>query len=180
MKITTFVLCCLAIIVNNVSAGWMTTNGKEKEDWEGGYYSIIIARIQGIKKTEEIGVYKAVIIPKATVAGVLDPSVHPTIPVTFEVHLPELPGGITSIRQVPPEGATVLAVLEYLPINDHDEARVYRITPNICTFMPAQSGMVVIKGLDDPKVSETLKKIQRARAEAQAEQGKKDGATPGK
>ncbi len=38
------------------------------------------------------------------------------------------------------------------------------IVSDICTFMPGQSALVVISGLEDPKVAATLKKIQGARA----------------
>lgn len=171
-----FFLVGIIIIASSLFAALGTINGKEKEGWESGTYSIVVATIHDIKKGEGVGVYKASINPEATLAGVLDPSVNPTIRVSFYVDPPTTQGVTTYVRNIPPAGATVLAVLEYLPINDQTEERAYRVTPNICTFMPEESGMVIIKGLDDPKVAETLKRIQKARAAAQGKKTNEAGA----
>lgn len=40
----------------------------------------------------------------------------------------------------------------------------YAIVADICTFMPEKRALVVIDGLGDPRVLETLKKVQEARA----------------
>lgn len=167
-------LTILFVCVGHAGAALTALNGKESEGWDDGSYSIVVAKIRKIKQSDKYGNYTAVIEPMATLAGILDPSVHPVLPVRFGVDLPTAQSSSSYIRRVPPDGATVLAVVSCFTAESVAKAkREYWIAGSICTFMPEQSGMIAIRGLDDPKVILTLQRIQLARAEAREERSTK-------
>jgi hypothetical protein len=98
----------------------------------------------------------------ATIAGWLDPSATDSLTV-----------GITQgndlVRDIPMAGSFVLAVLEH-GVVDWDEARPEMcVGPEGCDFVPGEHGrsgrpMIVITGIDDKRVAETLAAIRKARA----------------
>jgi hypothetical protein len=157
----------LAIAVRPGLAGLGTTTGKERERWTTDRYNVVVASIRGIEKTKDDGAppYRATISPLATLAGSLDPSAHPDIPVTFYVS--DMTSSIRRSVPLPKDGATVLAVVQ-MSKSDGDTVSGF-IVSDICTFMPDESALVEIKGLDDPRVIATLKKLQAARAKPEAE-----------
>ncbi len=136
--------------------GLLVTTGKEWHQWTEGGYSVIAARVREVRQAPgdagEAGSYFAVLEPLAVFAGSLDPSEHATIRVSMYVGQ-----GGTSIESPPKQGSMVLAVVQWGNF----------IVSDICTFMPDQSALAEVTGLGDPRVIETLKKIQDARAHAE-------------
>ena len=64
---------------------------------------------------------------------------------------------------IPPDGAVVMVVIQFIPQGENHPADTGFITPDECVFMPDLSAMVVVTGVDDARVAETLKRIQKAR-----------------
>jgi hypothetical protein len=151
----------LSLLSYNAFGGQGTITGKERGNWDTGYYNVIIAVIRDVQKDhdENPNRYRALCVPKAALAGSLDPSLYPALPVVFYVGKT-----VGSIEDLPRDGALVIAVLQLERTPDAKDKASAFIFSDICTFMPGESAMVVIKGLDDPRVAETLKKLQDARA----------------
>ena len=101
----------------------------------------------------------AILSPLATLAGTFDPSLHSSLPVEFYSD-----GVTSSIKDPPKQGATVLAVIRYQVLIHGDPDPRNLIVSEVCRFMPGNSALVVIKGMDDTRVNETLRKLQEARA----------------
>jgi hypothetical protein len=149
-----------AMAAGSARGGLGTTTGKEPSRFTKDGYSVIVGIIRDIKEIKgSPSRYQATLVPEAMLAGNFDPSLHPTLLVSFDVGL-----GGSSIREPPADGATVLTVVVVNMLNGDDTVPSNFIIDDIFTFMPDQSGLVPIKGLDDPRVAETLKKIQDARA----------------
>ena len=70
----------------------------------------------------------------------------------------------SSIPGAPSGEVTVIAVVVLGRFQGDEEKPSDWIDPLGWAFMPNSESLVVIKGLDDPRVQETLKKIQDARA----------------
>jgi hypothetical protein len=104
----------------------------------------------------------------ASIAGTFDASEHPRF------RVPLYTGSMTSSISIEPRVGNVILVV--LLLGDRDT-----IASDFCTFMPDRdevinvngvkvfqtaraSALVEIKGLGDPRVLETLKRIQEARA----------------
>jgi hypothetical protein len=162
MRVRTIAVCCYCVfLVSRADAGLGTITGREIKGWREGYYNVVIARIYDVKKDGGIhpDLYLASIKPQATLAGTFDSSLYPVLPVQFYVADTH-----SSIKKIPAEGALVIVVLKFLPPDDQDEHAAGFIFSDTCTFMPDQAAIVAIRGLDDPRVSETLNKLQEARA----------------
>ena len=104
------------------------------------------------------GRYTATFVPLATITGSFDCGMYPTFPVTFYAT-----GVTTSIEDAPEENATILGVMEFVPKGTEAPMDTGFFVSHICHFMPKDSALITIKGLDDPLVRETLKKVQDAR-----------------
>jgi hypothetical protein len=160
------VIVLLLALANVATAGLGTTTGKEPGRWTDDQYNVVVGVITNVQRVRGEGYqpYQATISPRATLGGTLDPSLHSSLPVRFYVS--EL---TSSINRPPPEGATVMAVVQFLPKEAPGQQDAGFIVSDLCTFMPDRSALVVIKGLDDPRVAETLKKLQDARAHPNAD-----------
>jgi hypothetical protein len=90
----------------------------------------------------------AVLEPLAVLAGQLDPSATPDIKVTFY----QGPGA-RHIFNLPPKGSLVLAV-----VSDKNF-----IISDTCTFMPDGSPLVVLDGLGDRRILETIGRLRKVR-----------------
>ena len=96
------------------------------------------------------------------VTGTLDPSAHPTLPTVFYAGK-----AIGAIERAPQNGDLVMAVVKLeRPVDTNTGVSTF-IFSDICTFMPGKSAMVVLKSLEDAVVTETLKRLQEARAHPQ-------------
>jgi hypothetical protein len=129
--------------------------------------SVIIARVEGVWEEKSSDPdddpiqERAILTPLATIAGNFDPSLHPSVTVSLSSRgFPVT----TSIKSGPRPGAIVLAVLRFQVLVHDDPKPRNAIESNNCMFMPERSGMVTIKGLDDPVVQQTLTRIQEGRA----------------
>jgi hypothetical protein len=127
--------------------------GGERGLWDQDRYSVVVGKISDIRLAPGVkfGGYFATLRPTASLCGNLDPSLYPSLTVGFESGVQE-----TSIQQTPTDGATVIAVV----VQEENRAG---IISDYCKFMPGASSLVIIRGLDDPKVAETLKRLQAAR-----------------
>ena len=90
--------------------------------------------------------------PIATIAGELDASVT----ASFEAHV-WVDQFTSSIVELPPVGTLVLLVFIGQP---GVGPREMCVECSVCNFMPDQSGLVPLTGLADPKIMDTLRKIQ--------------------
>jgi hypothetical protein len=136
------------------SGGIISITGVEEGRWDQDGYSVIVATIRNVHRDPAIKYpdWFATLEPTATLCGNFDASLCPSMKVSFNCD-----GGMTSsIAAVPAEGAAVMVVLE------RGENAV-DITSAYCMFMPGNSSLVAVNGLDDPKVKETLTRLQAAR-----------------
>jgi hypothetical protein len=139
-------------------------SGSEWALWTEGGYSVIVASVHDVERVQGEGFqpYRATLKPRATLAGVLDPSVNAALPVNFYV------SSMTSSISVPPqENDLILAVVRIRHAEQEGAPQTNWIVSETCTFMPNGSSVARIRGLDDPLVLETLKKVQAARANPQ-------------
>lgn len=149
-----------------------TTTGKDPKQWQAGELNVIVATVRDVHKDEGDvpNRYQATLIPLATLAGRFDASLQPALPVRFYVGLAS-----SSIADPPPRRATVIAVVAVGLTNGSETKPSNWILSDICTFMPGESALLVIKGLADPRIAETLKKIQDARAQSDADTARPAG-----
>jgi hypothetical protein len=138
-----------------------TITGKEAEGWDTGAFNVVVGTLDEVQRDgpKELNRYSGTFLPSATLGGTFDPSLHPKLPVRFYVGKAN-----SSIEAPPPARAVVIAVIVTGMLHADEAQPSNWIRSDICTFMPNQSALVVIKGLDDPRTFETLKKLQDARA----------------
>jgi hypothetical protein len=94
--------------------------------------------------------------PQATLAGKFDPSLRPSLTVRCYT------APNSSIRSLPPEGSMVLAAVRLRDVADPSDFDM--AVSAYCTYMPQESALIEIKGMDDPVYLETLQRIQKERA----------------
>lgn len=147
-----------------------TFDAKEDENWGDtpGTCSLIVAEVLDVEPGGiAAGKHRVRLRPIATLSGRFDPGRHPTLDTEMSTSQAL---GTTSIRQAPPKGSTVMAVLYY---TRGDRGRV--VSSAACTFMPSSGSAVeVIDGLSDPKVQDTVRRIQEARAGRPGGEQKRD------
>ncbi|MGH7179526.1 MAG: hypothetical protein ACREJC_19275, partial [Tepidisphaeraceae bacterium] len=113
----------------------------------------------------DYGLHEGVFLPAATLAGKFDASLHPRLNVRLQIG-----GHGSSIKSAPALNARVMAVISTGNTWADEVVPSDWIVESICLFMPNHSALVVIDGFDDPRVAETLKKIQAARAKPTTQQ----------
>ena len=142
-------------------AGQERPKADHRELWTSGRYSLIVGTITGIKadKSRDVpGWYTATLTPSATISGSFDCGAYATIPILFNACRFD-----TSIKEVPKENAAVMGFMELLPKGEEWPADSGFFVASLCEFMPHESSLVTVKGLDDPIIHDTLVKIQGAR-----------------
>jgi hypothetical protein len=153
----------LFLFVPGVVAGLGTTTGRERGRWKEDRYAVVVARITDIADAENadgVGLHTANLHPLATLAGAIDPSAAPVLRATFYVGQPTTPAS-------PPTGSTVLAVIQLVGGQEAEKGQAADeafIVSDYCRFMPDNSPLVVIDGLGDRRVLETLQRLQEVRA----------------
>ena len=154
--ISVLLLITFCAMSKRAVAGQGILSGREWHLWSDAGYSIVIGRIAGIKVDDRTGRCFAAFSPVATLAGSFDPSAKATLVVEFYVS-----STTSSIHHPPAEQSLVMVVYsrDYEIVPDRDGF----IVSAICEFMPSQSAMVSLTGLDDVCIAETLKKVQEAR-----------------
>lgn len=173
MRNLMIVLSSLLIFAFSTARGALVTfSGEQSGSWDSGELSVIVGTIHDVKPGPRGYDRTASVHPKATIAGLFDPSQHSTLQVSFGVQPPSAGGTISCIREEPSDGATVLIVLLRVRAGENSKER-YIIVSGICSFMPEQCGMLIVTGADDPKVAEVLKNIRKARAKANQEDAPK-------
>jgi hypothetical protein len=154
----------LLLTASDALAAQGTITGKERTGWQTGYYNVVVAIIRNVEKDKAADAgssrYRAVLSPKATLGGTLDPSLYPSLPAAFYVGK-----AVGAIEEAPPDGSLVMVVMQ-LDREDAADKPFAFIFSDICKFMPGESAMVLLKGLDDPLAAETLMRLQDARAHA--------------
>lgn len=162
VAVTRIIATCAALLALtcHARAGLGTITGKEAEGWDSGYYNVVVGTIHDVQKEQDQPPerHRALLVPRATLGGTFDCSLHPKLPVTFYIG-----AATSSVTRIPPEGASVLVLIQFLPGENGQTAAGF-IFSDICTFMPDKSAMVVINGMDDPRLVDTLKRLQDARA----------------
>jgi len=148
-------------------AGEGFSTGSERGLWDSDGNSVVVGTIKDVKPILVKGLadHSAILCPLATSCGKFDPSLNSEIPIKFYI------GDTSSIRQIPPNGATVIAVVV------QEEGRT-NVDSNLFAFMPDESGLVAVSGLGDPKVKETLSKLQAARRVAATQSADGTHAAP--
>ena len=144
---------CALFSCNPAGGGTATVNGSEPGLFTIDRFSVVVARVIEIKAVDPNDrhptEFEVILEPLALVAGTLDPSENARIREQFTagnaVNL--------SIRKPPPKDAIVLAMLK----GDY-------IVSSAATFMPDGVPLVVINGIGDKRVAETLSRIREARA----------------
>lgn len=134
-----------------------TLTGREYDFWSD--YSVVVATVARVLAPPQgtCDTYRATLVPKATLSGSFDSSLYGTVPVRFY-------GYVTDMIRPPRQGATVLAVIRVDSTVPVDEQLSVWIEPITFEFMPDGLPLVVIDGLDDRRVDQTLKRIRAARA----------------
>lgn len=155
------VLACAGMplcLCSAAHAGRGVITGREKQGWDDGVYNVVVGTLRGIRPhgPSAPSQHDATFVPRATLAGTFDPSLHPSLRVALFTGT-----GTTQLAEPPAEGALVLAVLRTKPFEGKEATYIYS---DNCTFMPDNRGLVVIQGLDDPRVLKTLEMIQVRRA----------------
>lgn len=141
--------------------GLGTTTGREPGCWDKAGYSVILAWVGEVRQpdADDVGLCRAVVAPIATLAGAFDASLRPALKVAFHAGVSH-----SSIPKAPAKGDVVLAVISIPQDRPAGPEDPVLIVSDLCTFMPDEAALVILKNLDDPRVMETLKRIQRARA----------------
>ena len=147
------VLGVLGLMVSStVEGGTEVTSGREPRFWDGPpAHAVVLARVyeeaHHVKGADSPHYFEMTIEPLATVAGKFDPTEHAKLRVEFFV-------GTSSIPEAPAEGDVIMIVLQGGDF----------IVSDVCQFMPHDLPLVVVDGLNDPRVHDTLKRIREARA----------------
>jgi hypothetical protein len=164
------ILVATLAIAHRSSGGVGTLTGREPRIWNEGNISVIAATVAEVTKGEGEGhqPYRATLVPLATLAGSFDPSLRPALRVRFYVS-----SLTSSVENAPPNGATVLAVIETSAIHGDETTASDWVRSDVCRFMPDGSALVVLKDLNDPRLGETLKRLQDARAHPDADPHRK-------
>lgn len=163
-----FVTITLLISTAALAGGPGTITGQEPKGWGDGTYNVVIGRLRNVMKVEnapDAGPdYRiATFIPLATLAGVFDSSLHPTVTVNLYVG-----AATSSIREVPPDNAFVILVMRTRP-TEGEKTPTAAVSSDFCTFMPGRAAIAVVDGPADPRISQTLDRLQKARAISSAD-----------
>jgi len=144
-----FASCCACL----AWGGSGTVTGREPGLFTVDRYSVIVARIIEVKPVDQKEPnprqFEAVLEPLALIAGTFDPSESAKIREQFTAG----EAATLAIHEMPPKGAVVLVVIT----GDY-------ILSSAATFMPGGVPLVVVKGIGDERVAETLSRIREARA----------------
>ena len=146
------------------SAGWGKLVGDERELWTDGHFNVVLGNITQIKhNVTDSSRYDAKFKPSVTIAGRFDCSNVLEFSVTFFI-TPPGSGWVTSaITDIPSDGAMVMVVMEFTPRGKGVPNDSGSIASQICEFMPHSSALVVVSGIEDPEIANTLLQIRRAR-----------------
>src|SRR4051794_36944203 len=156
-----FVVCLAVFAASPFTLAGRAPLRADEERIFNGYCSVILARIIRSREHGD-GVtftHHATLEPHSTLSGTFDCGVHPTLEVDFWV------GDVltSSVAEVPRDGSIVLAVVLTDVDLDGDGVKRNFIPSDRCLFMPEEAALVRVRGADDMKVWETLKRIQEGR-----------------
>jgi len=162
MKNLLWVAVCLFFAPPCVRGGIGTIRGSEWELWTKDRYCVIVCTVEGIvdqPRGDPGPTHQLNVVPMATLAGQFDPT--ETRAMSFFLY-----AGVegTSIRTVPPVGATIMAVVCPGILVGENEVPSNWVVSDICRFMPQGSAICVVKDLNDPQILRTIERIREARA----------------
>jgi hypothetical protein len=144
----------LALALCGNACGLGTFFGRDESDWAEGKVAVVLALVQETGPSANGYEYEATFLPRSTVAGNFDCGLHPRLRMRF---FASETGG-TSIKSPPRDGDLVMAV-----IGTKGEGGGYDVYAEYCAFMPGDEAMLPVRGIDDRRVAETLKRIQDLR-----------------
>jgi hypothetical protein len=127
-------------------------DGEGDEYWDAKHYSVIVAEVSAVERMPDSS-WRATLRPTSTIAGRFDTSEHADLSISSFGH------SLESRFVIPKAGDTVLAII----ILSKAAGKGWVVPFTYATFMPGAAPLCVIKGPGDPRVAETLKKIQEAR-----------------
>src|SRR5262245_54394132 len=141
-KLVCSALVCLELARSiELLGGIKTLTGSEPGCWDKDAYSVIMARVDDVRPSQqEPWNYKITLAPIATMSGSFDAGASDSLRLAFVCGT-----STTSIEKPPRGGDTIMVVIR------EDEGVTY-IVRDICKFMPDDSALVTIKGLDDPRI----------------------------
>lgn len=157
--------CLVLWLGTRVFGGIDSLEGGDEGLWDEGGHSLIVARVRSVEALpSKVGpTHRAVLEPLATLAGHLDPSAQSTIVVLLYAQAMG-----TSVHAAPEKGDWILAVIWAAATDGDERQKSLYIESAFCRFMPKDAAVVVIRGLDDSIVKETLTRIQTSRLKAKA------------
>jgi hypothetical protein len=146
--------------------------GEEPWLWTQLNCAVIVAKVLEVEAVDvKMGRYRLELAPLVTLAGRLDPSANPSMSFNLAAHPDHLVAGPPRVEKPPPTGSMIMCCV----VTGAREAQVpssmrntQLVTNDIfgyeCLFMPDGMPLVVLTDLNDPRIVETLKRIQWARA----------------
>jgi hypothetical protein len=119
--------------------------------WEGnGRPAVILGALREITQSPGSSRYAAILHPLLTLAGRFEPALFPRLPISFNLD--------ERIKQVPAEGAIVIAVARIYDPDDYAVQAV--VVTDGCPFMPDSAPLVVLSGLTDPRIMATVQRLR--------------------
>src|SRR6185437_7519991 len=130
------IVVLVSVCALSTYAGYGRQSGGGRHDWDDDGFSVIVARVLSVKEVGNHGVntggsHVAELQPAATLAGHFDPSANSSLEVRFYVG-----DAMTSIKNAPPIGALVLAVIHHGFIGGDEKQPYVSVISDECTFMP--------------------------------------------
>lgn len=143
-----------ACATGTARAGNPTYNAQDTEFWNGTAFVLVAKVLQVERSNADSSIsYRAQMEPRACIAGLFNPASSDTLVVDMLLGHERW--------TVPKPGDLVLAV-----IFDRTKLGVsrpgYGLAGGQCSFMPDGQPLVVLKGADDPAISNALHKIRAA------------------
>ena len=165
-RIIAFFLCgaiTLLACSNNLFGGLGIFDGSDEKAWGQFGSTVVIGIIKDIKEKDQHGNCVAILVPQATIAGHFDVAVHASIKIEFQYDVGSVFDPAT-VSKRPNENDIVMVVMDIMPKDDQNNEEFGDVLSRCrCTFMPEDCSMIVVKGLDDPVINETLHRIQNVR-----------------
>jgi hypothetical protein len=162
------VLLLVLISGATIHEGVIAITGREEGLWTKDGTFVIVATIKAVERVhgpEYDPTHRLVLLPHAALAGSFDPSLH----VELVAHVAV--GHGSSVRQTPPVGSLAVVVMR-----PHEGA--FWVDSASCAFVPGGSALTVVASWNDPRIAETLRKIQAARANPNPSPYGKPGTQP--
>lgn len=157
-----YIVCVVITLGSTTFAGIGTITGVESGTWNDDRTVVVVGRLTSIRGDRQDEYRVAKFGPLLCLAGLFDPTATASLDVRFYI------GDQSSSNSYPgPTDDSLVLVVMRLSV-ELKEGPTNIIVSDWCTFMPDRAGLVVLKGLDDPRLRETILRLREARAKAAA------------